>query len=103
MLINEHPGGFEFFWGGLPEKRAKFFLRGCDLHRKYGMVVTLLSFLCNDDNYKLKLHQEKTQLSWWKMNFYWQIQSWNEYQEWVLLLNHRKNVSKSIMSMMQDH
>ena len=45
--------------GGLPEKRAAFFLGGCDLHRNYGMVVILLSFLCNYDNLTLKLHQEK--------------------------------------------
>ena len=32
---------------------------GCDLHRNYGMVVILLSFLCNYDNLTLKLHQEK--------------------------------------------
>ena len=30
----------------------------CDLHRNYGMVVTL-SFLCNYDNLTLKLHQGK--------------------------------------------
>ena len=59
MLLNEGPCGFEFFWGGLPEKRTQFFLRGCDLHRNYGMVVILLSFLCNYDNLALKLHQEK--------------------------------------------
>ena len=32
---------------------------GCDLHRNYGMVVILLSFLCNYDNLPLKLHQGK--------------------------------------------
>ena len=32
---------------------------GCDLHRNYGMVVILLSFLCNYDNLTLKLHQGK--------------------------------------------
>ena len=32
---------------------------GCDLHRNYGLVVILLSFLCNYDNLTLKLHQEK--------------------------------------------
>ena len=29
------------------------------LHRNYGMVVILLSFLCNYDSLTLKLHQEK--------------------------------------------
>ena len=32
---------------------------GCDLYRNYGMVVILLSFLCNYDNLALKLHQGK--------------------------------------------
>ena len=45
--------------GGLPVKRAEYFLGGCDLHRNYGIVVILLSFLCNYDNLTLKLHQEK--------------------------------------------
>ena len=53
------PCGFEFFWGRLPEKRAQFFLVGCDLHRNYAIVVILLSFLCNYENLLLKLHQEK--------------------------------------------
>ena len=32
---------------------------GCDLYRNYGMVVILLSFLCNFDNLTLKLYQGK--------------------------------------------
>ena len=32
---------------------------GCDLHRNYGLVVILLSFICNCDNLTLKLHYEK--------------------------------------------
>ena len=59
ILLNGHPGGFVFFWGGLPEKGAQFFLGGCDLHRNYGMGVILLSFLCNYDSFSLKLHQGK--------------------------------------------
>ena len=47
------------FQGGLPEKRAQFFLGRYDLHRNYGMVVILLSFLCNYDNLRLKLPQGK--------------------------------------------
>ena len=54
------PCGFAFFWGELPEKRAQFFLGGCDLHRNYGMVVILLYFICDYDNLTLKLHQEKS-------------------------------------------
>ena len=53
------PGGFAFLWGGLPGKGTQFFLGGCDLHRNYGMVVILFSFLCNYDNLTLKLHHEK--------------------------------------------
>ena len=48
-----------FFEVELPEKGAQFFLGGCDLHRNYGMVVILLSFLCNYDNLTLKLREEK--------------------------------------------
>ena len=40
--------GLSFYWG-----------KGCDLHRNYGMVVILLSLLCNFDHLTLKLHQEK--------------------------------------------
>ena len=43
----------------MPEKRAQFFLEGCDLHRNYDMEVILFYFLCNYDNLALKLHQEK--------------------------------------------
>ena len=32
---------------------------GCDLHRNYDMVVTLLSFICNYDNLTLNVHQKK--------------------------------------------
>ena len=59
MLLNGGPSGFEFFWGGLPEKRDQFFLGECRLHRNYGVVVILLSFLCNYDDLSLKFHQEK--------------------------------------------
>ena len=41
MLLNGHPGGFGSFMGG------------CDLHRNYGVVIILLSFLCYYDNLKL--------------------------------------------------
>ena len=40
-------------------KGGSIFLGGCDLHRNYGIVVILLSFLCNYDNLTLK-----TQLSY---------------------------------------
>ena len=42
------------------QKRALNFLGGGrDLHKNYGVVVILLSFLCNYDNLTLKLHQKK--------------------------------------------
>ena len=41
-------------------KGGSIFLGGrYDLHRNYGMVVILLSFLCSYDNLTLILHQEK--------------------------------------------
>ena len=40
-------------------KGGSIFLRGCDLHRNYGMEVTLLPFLCKCDNFTLKSHEEK--------------------------------------------
>ena len=42
------------------QKRGLNFSWGvCYLHRNCGMVVILLSFLCNYDNLTLILHQEK--------------------------------------------
>ena len=48
-----------YFRGGLSGKGSQLFLGRYDLHRIYGLVVILLSFLCNYDNLTLKLHQEK--------------------------------------------
>ena len=49
-----------YFLRWTARKGSSIFLGGgYDLHRNYGMVVILLSFLCNCDNLKLKLHQEK--------------------------------------------
>ena len=59
ILLNGDPGVFVFFWGGLPEEGAQLFLEGCEIRRNYGMVVILLSLLCNYDNSTLKLPQEK--------------------------------------------
>ena len=50
ILLNGDPGGFVLFRDGLPEKGGHFFLGGSDLHRNYGMIVILLSFLFNYDN-----------------------------------------------------
>ena len=59
--------GSLFFWSRLPEKRGSNFSFGgrkwvgvgcCGLHRNYGVVVILLSVLCNY-NLILRLHQKK--------------------------------------------
>ena len=95
MLLNGDPGGFVYFSGGLPGTGAQLFLGGCDLHRNYGMVVILLSFLCNYDNLTLKLNHEK--------------RSYLD-ERWFLIVLGKsvalvasKEVSKSIISMMQGH
>ena len=64
MLLNGHAGGFAFFLRRTARKSkvAQFFLRGCDLHRNYGMAVILLSFLCNYDNLDTNITSGKTQL-----------------------------------------
>ena len=54
----EFKGGSIFHWGGEGGRRVEGWA-GCDLHRNYGIVVILLSFLCNYDNLTLKLHQRK--------------------------------------------
>ena len=49
-----------YFLRRTARKGGSIFLGGgYDLHRNYGMVVILLSFLCNYDNLTLKLHQGK--------------------------------------------
>ena len=49
-----------YFLRRTARKGGSIFLGGgYDLHRNYGKVVILLSFLCNYDNLTLKLHQEK--------------------------------------------
>ena len=88
--------------GGLPEKRAAFFLGGCDLHRNYGMVVILLSFLCNYDNLTLKLHQEKRSYPDERWLFIGRFKVGSVPGKSVALVASKK-VSKSIMSMMQGH
>ena len=86
----------------LLEKGAQFFLGGCDLHRNYGMVVILLSFLCNYDNLTPKLHQEKRSYpdEGWLFNGRFKIGSVAETSD---ALEGSKKVSKSIKSMMQGH
>ena len=48
-----------FFEAYCQNRVLKFSWGRHGLHRNYGMIVTLLSFLCNYDNLTLKLHQEK--------------------------------------------
>ena len=49
-----------YFLRQTAKKGGSTFRRGvCDLHRNYGLVVIVLSFLCNCDNLTLKLHQGK--------------------------------------------
>ena len=49
-----------YFLRRTARKGGSIFLGGgYDLRRNYGMVVILLSFLCNYDNLTLKLHWEK--------------------------------------------
>ena len=65
---------FETFKGNAPKQALRWlciflrqtvrkggliFLGGFQLHRNYGMVVILLSVLCNYGNLTLKLHQGK--------------------------------------------
>ena len=59
ILLNGYPGGFVFFLRWTAWKEGEVFPGGSDFHRNYGMVVILLSFLCNYDNLTLKLHQRK--------------------------------------------
>ena len=48
-----------FFEAGCQKKGLSFSWGGCDFHRNHGMVVILLSFICNYDNMTLKLPQGK--------------------------------------------
>ena len=85
MLLSGRPCGFDFFWGGLPEKRGQFFIRGCDLHRNYGMIVILLPFLCNYDNLTLS-YIRKSEATQMKDEFLLADLKLEVYQEWVLLV-----------------
>ena len=48
-----------YFLRRTARKGGLIFLGGCDLHKNYGMIVILLSFRCNYDNFTVKLHQGK--------------------------------------------
>ena len=102
MPLNGHPVGLVVFRGGLPEKGAHFFGGGCDLHRNYGRVVILLSFLCNYDNLTLTLYQKKRSYpdKGWLFNGRFKVGSVPGIS---VALEASKKVSKSIMRMMQGH
>ena len=102
MLLKEHPGGFVFFWAGLSEKGAQFFLGGHELHKNYVMVVILLSFSSNFGNLTLKLHQEKRSYpeGWF---FIGRFKVGSVPGKSVAFEAFKKKVLKSIMNMMQGH
>ena len=86
----------------MSEKGAQFFLGGYDLQRNYGMIVILLSFLCNYDNLTLKLHHEKRSYPDKRWLFIGRFKVGSVPGKSVALVASKK-VSKSIMSMMQGH
>ena len=76
---------------------------GFDLHRSYGIVVILLSFLCNYDNLSLKLYQEKPSYPDETWLFIGKFKIGPVPGKSVALVVASKKVSKSVMSMMQGH
>ena len=91
-----------FFEVDCQERGTQLFLGGYDLNRNYGMVVILLSFLCNYDNLTLKLHQEKRSYPDERWLFIGRFKVGSVPGKSVALVASKK-VSKSIMSMMQGH
>ena len=82
-------------------KRGSIFLGGgYDLHRNYGMVVILMSFLCNYGNLTLKLHQEKRSYSDERWLFIVRFKVGSE-PGMTVALEASKKVSKSIMGMIR--
>ena len=71
-------------------------------HWNYGLVVILLSFLCNYENLTLKLHQEKRSYPDERWLFIGRFKVGSVPGKSVALVASKK-VSKSIMSMMQGH
>ena len=91
-----------YFFEADCQERGLNFSWKWDLHRNYGMVVILLSFLCNYDNLTLKLHQEKRSYPDERWLFIGRFKVGSVPGKSVALVASKK-VSKSIMSMMQDH
>ena len=93
-----------YFLRRTARKGGSIFLGGgYDLHRNYGMVVILLSFLCNYDNLTLKLHQEKRSYPDERWLFIGRFKVGSVPERSAALLVASEKVSKPIMSMMQDH
>ena len=91
-----------YFLRRTAKKGDSTFLGGCEIHRNYGLVVILLSFLFNYDNLTLKLHQEKRSYPDERWLFIGRFKVGSVPGKSVALVASKK-VSKSIMSMMQDH
>ena len=92
-----------YFLRRTARKGGSIFLGGgYDLHRNYGMVVILLSFLCNYDNLTLKLHHEKRSYPNERLLFISRFKNGSVPGKSVALVASKK-VSKSIMSMIQGH
>ena len=83
-------------------RKGGFLSGGYDLNRNYGMVVILLSFLCNYDNLTLKLHQEKCSYSDERWLFVDRFKV-GRVPGTSVALEGSKKVSKYIMSMMQGY
>ena len=103
MLLNWHPGGFAYFLEADCQKRGiNFFWGGSDLHRNYGMLVILLSFLGNYDNLTLKLYQEKHSYPDERWLFIGKFKV-GSVPGMSVTLEVSKIISKSIKRMLQDH
>ena len=92
-----------YFLRRTARKGGSIFLGGgYDLHRNYGIVVILLSFLCNYDNLTLKSHQEKRSYpdERWLFIGRFKVES---VPGMSCALEASKKVSKSIISMMEGH
>ena len=90
-----------YFLRRTARKGGSIFLGGgYDLHRNYGVVVTLLSF--NYDNLILKLHQEKRSYADKRWLFIGRFKV-GSVPEMSIALEASKKVSKTIMSLMQGH
>ena len=71
-------------------------------HKNYGMVVILLYFLCNYDNFTLKLHHNTRSYLDERWIFIGRFKVGSvPGKSFALVVS--KKVSKSIMSMMQGH